>query len=76
MSPRRVDSTEAASLEALLTENQALRVENQILKDEIARLKGLPPRPPARPRPSSGMEAATDKVQARQGSAPDPGRQA
>ena len=60
MSPRRVDSTEAASLEALLTENQALRVENQILKDEIARLKGLPPRPPARPRPSSGMETATD----------------
>src|SRR4051795_1867944 len=60
MSPRRVDSTEAASLEALRTENQALRVENQILKDEIARLKGLPPRPPARPRPSSGMETATD----------------
>ncbi len=60
MSPRRVDSTEAASLEALLTENQALRVENQILKDEIARLKGLPPRPPAKPRPCSGMEAATD----------------
>src|SRR3954463_5411987 len=59
MSPRRVDSTEAASLEALLTENQALRVENQILKDEIARLKGLPPRPPARPRPSSGRETAT-----------------
>ena len=60
MSPRRVDSTEAASLEALLTENQALRVENQILKDEIARLKGLPPRPPAKPRRSSGMETATD----------------
>src|SRR4051794_36879432 len=60
MSPRRVDSTEAASLEALLTENQALRVENQILKDVIARLKGLPPRPPARPRPSSGRETATD----------------
>src|SRR3954454_5393449 len=60
MSPRRVDSTEAASLEALLTENQALPVENQILKDEIARLKRLPPRPPARPRPSSGMETATD----------------
>ncbi len=34
-----------------------LRVENQPLKDEIARLKGLPPRP----RKPSGMEQATDR---------------
>src|SRR3954468_9023814 len=60
MSARPVDPTETASIEALLTENQALRVENQLLKDEIARLKGLPPRPPAKPRRSSGMETATD----------------
>jgi hypothetical protein len=34
------------------------RVENQALKDEIARLKKLPPRPPQTP---SGMEKATDR---------------
>jgi len=67
MSPPRVDSTEAVSLEALLTENQALRVENQILKDEIARLKGLPPRPPAKPRQCSGMEAATNRLESKRG---------
>jgi hypothetical protein len=35
----------------------AQRVENQIVKDEIARLKPLPPRPPPKP---SGMEKATE----------------
>src|SRR3954466_3442369 len=60
MSAQPDDSTDTVCIETLRTENQALRVENQILKDEIARLKSRPPRPPARPRPSSGMETATD----------------
>jgi len=36
----------------------ALKVENGQLKDEIGRLKGLPPRPPIKP---SGMEKAPDR---------------
>jgi len=50
--------------ERLRAENEKLsaaiagqRAENQTLKDEIARLKHLPPRPPHRP---SGMEKATE----------------
>lgn len=46
-----------AGLEALLSQ---LKAENQELKDEIARLKGLPPRPKFGARPS-GMEQATVK---------------
>ena len=42
----------------------ALRAENQALRDEVARLKGLPPRPPLRP---SGMEQATQPGAADQG---------
>jgi hypothetical protein len=67
MSPRRVDSFQTVSVEALRSENQALRVENQLLKDEIARLKGLPPRPPTKPRQSSGMETATDPSGSKRG---------
>src|SRR5215212_11254294 len=60
---------DAASLEALspaelrglvgdlIAEVDRLRAENRALRDEVARLKGLPPRPqPSRP---SGMEEAT-----------------
>ncbi len=39
--------------------NAALKAENQALRDEVARLMGLPPRPPSRP---SGMEKATSSA--------------
>ena len=47
-----------AENEKLTAALAAAKRENQELKDEIRRLKGLPPRPPIKP---SGMEKATDR---------------
>src|SRR5829696_8434536 len=52
-------------VEQLRLDNGNLHASNQALKDEIARLKNLPPRPPFKP---SGMEKATQPRPA------DPGR--
>ena len=43
----------------------ALQVENQELRDEIARLKNLPPRPPFKP---SGMDKITEREVRKSGS--------
>jgi Transposase IS66 family len=45
--------------------------EKQELKDEIRRLKGLPPRPPQPPMRPSGMEKATDRPAPETPSAPE-----
>ena len=44
-------------IDRLEQEVEQLRLDNQALKDEIARLKHLPPRPPFKP---SGMGPAQD----------------
>lgn len=48
------------ALARLTAEKAALKADNEALKDEIARLKGLPPRPKFKLKPS-GMEQATSK---------------
>jgi Transposase IS66 family len=64
---RRLQSDNAvlrAEVEAQQATITVVRAENQALRDEVARLKGLPPRPPSRP---SGMETATEPGVASQG---------
>jgi len=50
----------------LQTQNGQLKAENGELRDEIARLKGLPPRPKFKGKPS-GMEKATSKPEGSKG---------
>jgi hypothetical protein len=57
-------------VEQLRLDNSTLHASNQALKDEIARLKNLPPRPPFKP---SGMEKATQPRPAGTGQRPGRG---
>src|ERR671912_1553607 len=57
-------------VEQLCLANSNLRLDNQALKDEIARLKHLPPRPPFK---SSGMDKATQPRPAGPGRRPGRG---
>src|SRR3954447_19652533 len=50
----------------LIGQVRALTDENRALRDEVARLKILPPRPPTRPSPS-GMERASERAQVKPG---------
>lgn len=50
----------------LIGQVRALTDENRALRDEVARLKGLSPRPPTRPAPS-GLERASERAQAKPG---------
>ncbi|MBI2755254.1 MAG: transposase [Chloroflexi bacterium] len=55
-------------IEQLAAENAALRAENQHLKDELARLKGQPPRPTSRPQsgpPGAGTNRDVSSEQPR-----------
>ncbi|RVJ64540.1 hypothetical protein [Sinorhizobium meliloti] len=54
MAPRTHPFRDNATLRL---ENTRPKVDNQLLRDEIARLKNLPPQPPF---PRSGMKKATD----------------
>ncbi|MFC4595921.1 hypothetical protein [Sphingobium tyrosinilyticum] len=54
------------AVDRLTSENAELKAENLALKDEIARLKGLPPRPKFKAKPS-GMEQATSKPKSKKG---------
>ncbi|WP_218036415.1 hypothetical protein [Sphingobium sp. EM0848] len=54
------------TVERLTIENAELKAENLALKDEIARLKGLPPRPKFKAKPS-GMEQAISKPKSKKG---------
>jgi hypothetical protein len=60
LSPEDLSPDELRDLAgALIAEVRQLQAENRALGEEVARLKGLPPRPPARAKPS-GMERATE----------------
>ena len=55
-----------AEQEKVLGTLAKLRIEHQAIKDELARYKKLPPRPPQKP---SGMDKATDRPEVAAGGA-------
>jgi hypothetical protein len=57
---RRVVAALVDRCDRLAGENEELKVENESLRDEIRRLKGLPPRPKFKPKPPGYISRQDD----------------
>jgi len=72
---RRIVAALVDRCDQLAGEIERLKAENRELRDEIARLKGMPPRPKFPPKKPSGMEMATSGPAGDDGGAGKGGKQ-